>query len=368
MMGRWIRWVVRGGVELAVACFLLTASLEQLKQFFDPDPFRSPPPHSEYPGDSQWSGFNTSELARRHALAGARMHPQERLALTLSFTHDPLPDWYMQKKQRSFGVTSRQQVMPVGGSSSRGGAGQGLDGDGETDARNVWNEDQVQWQDLDWISLPGSPGKAPRWDGPYHRMLDWYVWNHLQENAVGTKEPRPGGGGAGGRGRRPLHVPPAVSALASKVLAGDTMALALLHSEPAHALPSAVKAEWWRYSFADPGTEGPGTWWKRSRATDQTPVVWTRLDVSAEPVRRGLTRSSIMILSMLGLVFAIHFVLDSLCGPCVPLCGGGWGGGGGGAVLWAVLWGLVMCLMFGATGVLSWVASYQVWQPTGACS
>jgi len=245
-----------------------TASLEQLRHFFADDPFHFPPAHSEHARGtadvrSPWSDtlalFNTSELARRHAVADARRASRERLALTLSFTHDLLPDWYLKKKHAA---PSSLHAPPLGGSS---GAGQGL-GDA-TDAGDVWDEDQVEWHALDWISLPGSPSKAPRWDGPYHRMLDWHVWLHVSAAPADSSEAQelaPGGAGRGRFGRR-RRVPPAVSALASKVLAGDTFALALLQpsfvevmgSSPSK-LPSAVKAEWWLYSFGQPGSVARG--------------------------------------------------------------------------------------------------------------
>jgi len=198
----------------------------------------------------------------------------------------------------------------------------------------------LKWKVLEWSNLPGETTKMPWFNSPYHRRLDWEVWIHTtastEERAL-----------AGHR----LTIPPFIRTLAAKVLAGDTEKLDLLGSSvyevlgfvqgnisnaqaspeaashpslqgPRAHIPTAIKAEWWWYTFSKPPKPGKTQkhWWSRKRIANNEATLWTKAhDASAGPVRRlAPQRSWMLAASLCGLLWSFHLLLTALLGPTIP--------------------------------------------------
>ena len=100
-------------------------------------------------------------------------------------------------------------------------------------------------------------------------------------------------------------MPPFLAHLASKLLAGDTEKLGLLGTsphellrlqgnassllagpqtcQPQPSLPTAIKAEWYWYTFTDPSSPD---WWHREPIANNPPTVWTKRDAFKGGVRQ----------------------------------------------------------------------------------
>ncbi len=106
---------------------------------------------------------------------------------------------------------------------------------------------QTEWKPWEFVCKPGDPARRPCIIAPYQPRLDWQIWFA----AMGP----------------PQHAPWAVH-LVWKLLHGDPGARSLFANDPfPDTPPHFIRARWFRYRMAPPGTPG-GVWWTREYLTD----------------------------------------------------------------------------------------------------
>ena len=166
-----------------------------------------------------------------------------------------------------------------------------------------------------------------RFNSPYHRRLDWEVWIHT---TASTEDAALAG--------RKLSIPPFIRKLAVKLLQGDTEILEVMgtsiydllrlsrmdsNSTITPTVPTAIKAEWWWYTFSKPPKTGETrkAWWTRKRIDNNPATVWTERDANdgaSVGVRKlAPQRGYILLLSVCGSVWWISIILRRLFGPIV---------------------------------------------------
>ena len=166
-----------------------------------------------------------------------------------------------------------------------------------------------------------------RFNSPYHRRLDWEVWIHTTASMEDAAL-------AG----RMLSIPPFIRKLAVKLLKGDTEILEVMgtsiydllrlsridsNSTITPMVPTAIKAEWWWYTFSKPPKTGETrkAWWTRKRIDNNPATVWTERDANdgaSVGVRKlAPQRGYILLLSVCGSVWWISIILRRLFGPIV---------------------------------------------------
>ena len=109
------------------------------------------------------------------------------------------------------------------------------------------------WQEYGFRAKPGDVMRRPPQIAPYHLRLDWMIW-FLPFSVIVS------GGGIHVRGYEVWFF-----RFVRKLLAGDRGLLRLMGTNPfAEQPPYFVRAQFYRYHFADPRTRATtGAWWTR---------------------------------------------------------------------------------------------------------
>jgi hypothetical protein len=106
---------------------------------------------------------------------------------------------------------------------------------------------EAPWQEYEFHCKPGRPERRPCWISPYHDRLDWQMWFEAMPGAAGS---------------------PWFVHLMAKLLEGDPGVRGLLAPGPfSDHPPRALRALYYRYRFARPGTPSR-SWWTRSLVTE----------------------------------------------------------------------------------------------------
>ena len=108
----------------------------------------------------------------------------------------------------------------------------------------------ADWKEYELPCMPGDPRRRPCLVSPYQYRLDWQMW------FVGNAAARGEGVGAS----------PWLVHLVWQLLSGERSPRRLLERDPfADAPPKWIRADIWRYAFADGRARGEGAWWRRQR-------------------------------------------------------------------------------------------------------
>lgn len=115
----------------------------------------------------------------------------------------------------------------------------------ETPARDA------DWREYELPCMPGDPRRRPCLISPYHHRLDWQMW------FVGNAAARGEGLGAS----------PWLVHLVWQLLNGEESPKQLLSRDPfaKGPPPKWIRADIWRYTFADGRERAEGAWWRRRR-------------------------------------------------------------------------------------------------------
>eukprot|EP00039_Didymoeca_costata_P005376 m.81129 g.81129 ORF g.81129 m.81129 type:complete len:871 (+) comp12791_c0_seq2:263-2875(+) len=168
----------------------------------------------------------------------------------------------------------------------------------------------ITWHPLEFKNLPGPDvTRMPSFNSPYHYRLDWEVWIHTTASMEGAKG---------------FQSPPSiVTSLISKILAGDTDAVLLLHT-PLNKVfddhgrpPTAIRASFEKYWYTSwDHLKKTGEWWTRSKIPGERSKIYFRNDFQWKPnksdkkmqqVRRGVwERHWLLLYSVFGAFMAVR--------------------------------------------------------------
>ncbi|MET1084504.1 MAG: lipase maturation factor family protein [Burkholderiales bacterium] len=105
----------------------------------------------------------------------------------------------------------------------------------------------TRWKPYEFVCKPGDLKRRPCVISPYQPRLDWQIWFAAMSTPKGA---------------------PWVVHLVWKLLHNDRGALSLLANDPfPQAPPRFIRARYFRYEFAPPGSR-KGAWWKRTYVDD----------------------------------------------------------------------------------------------------
>ena len=132
----------------------------------------------------------------------------------------------------------------------------------------------LSWKNLDYKNLPGaSLDKTPWFNSPIHYRLDWQIWIQTTASMENYHQ------------YPSLQIPPFISKLIRKVLAGDSDAISLLGTPFADLFdekgnpPSAIKAKYFKYEFSSwEHYRETGNWWVASEISNSKDQWFTSRD------------------------------------------------------------------------------------------
>ncbi len=105
----------------------------------------------------------------------------------------------------------------------------------------------TRWKPYEFVCKPGDLKRRPCVISPYQPRLDWQIWFAAMSTPKGA---------------------PWVVHLVWKLLHNDRGTLSLLANDPfPQAPPRYIRARYFRYEFAPPGSRN-GAWWKRTYVDD----------------------------------------------------------------------------------------------------
>jgi hypothetical protein len=117
---------------------------------------------------------------------------------------------------------------------------------------------ESEWRGYEFRAKPGDPKRRPRQFAPYHLRLDWMMWF------------LPFGASVEGDGVYVMHHDRWFLRLVRKLLEGDRATLKLLRDNPfPDQPPKRVRARFYRYRYAEPGS---GHFWTRELVGEYLPA------------------------------------------------------------------------------------------------